>query len=76
MEAQELVILLDFEKVDILQTFLHREWLQNFAIYGTAFKVEFADFFFDVKEEVAHQEDVYLLDVFHFYGVDAVNLCN
>ena len=75
-KEQKFVFIFDLLKVDILQAVLHCEWHVNFTVDDAALQVEFTDFFFDVKEEVAHQKDVHFLNVFHLHGVDAVNFRN
>ena len=72
-EAQKLVIFADFLQVQILQTVLHSERHVDFAINNATFEIKLTDLLFDFQEEVAHEQDVNLFNVFHLHCVDTVD---
>jgi len=46
----------------------------NFTVNDAAFEVEFTELLAHIEEEIAHEENVHLLDVFHLNSVNTVDL--
>ena len=75
LEAQKLVIFANCEQIDVFETVLGniKRWM-HFTVDDTAFEVELTQLVLHVEEQVAHEQDVDLLDVLHLDGIDAVDL--